>query len=73
MKSSKRLDKVAAQGRTVDETIRLFTQGNKIEDENLDAYVNAVELRKLPPTEAMTKFQKEYQEGGGDCLHFHLH
>ena len=60
-----------AQGRTVDETIRLFTQGNKIEDENLDAYVNAVEeLRKLPPTEAMTKFQKEYQEGGGDLSAF---
>ena len=55
----------------MDETIRLFTQGNKIEDENLDAYVNAVEeLRKLPPTEAMTKFQKEYQEGGGDLSAF---
>ena len=59
-----------AQGRTVDETIRLFTQ-NPVEDENLDAYVNAEEeLRKLPPTEAMTKFQKEYQEGGGDLSAF---
>ena len=61
----------SAQGRTVDETIRLFAQGNEIKDENLDDYISAVEeLRKLPSTEAMTKFQKEYQEGGGDLSAF---
>ena len=61
----------AATGNTIDDAMRVFSQGAEISDDELQEYVAAVKnMQTLGPSDEMTNFQKTYQEEGEGIFGF---
>ena len=61
----------AATGDTVDDAMRVFSQGAEISDDELQEYVAAVKnMQAFGPSDEMTNFQKTYQEEGEGIFGF---
>ena len=60
-----------AQGQSVDDAIRLFAKAANASEEDIDAYISAVEkMEAFPESDEMKEFSKLYQEGGGGIYGF---
>ena len=61
----------AATGDTIDDAMRVFSQGAEISDDELQEYVAAVKnMQAFGPSDEMTNFQKTYQEEGEGVFGF---
>ena len=60
-----------AQGQSVDDAIRLFAKAANASEEDIEAYISAVEkMEAFPESDEMKEFSKLYQEGGGGIYGF---
>ena len=60
-----------AQGATLDDAMKLFTQGKEISDEDLQEYIRVVqEMESYSPSDEMKDFDKIYQKEGGGLKGF---
>ena len=61
----------AATGDTIDDAMRVFSQGAEISDDELQEYIAAVKnMQAFGPSDEMTNFQKTYQEEGEGVFGF---
>jgi len=62
-----------AQAQSIDDVLKIVTQGREVSDTELNNYIKAVqEIQSIGTTEGMQQFQKEYEEGGKDVGSFIL-
>ena len=60
-----------AQGATLDDAMKLFSQGKEISDEDLQEYIRVVqEMESYSPSDEMKDFDKIYQKEGGGLKGF---
>ena len=65
------IDAGVRQGKTVDETLGLMWSGEEASDEQVDAYLKAVQkLNQDGPSKEMIQFQKDVREAGGGMMGF---
>jgi hypothetical protein len=65
------IDAGVRQGKTVDETLGVMWSGEEASDEQVDAYLKAVQkLNQDGPSKEMIQFQKDVKEAGGGMMGF---
>jgi Trp operon repressor len=60
-----------AQGATVDDALKIFSQGKEADSQDIEDYIKAVQgMESMPASDEMRSFQEIYQSKGGGLMGF---
>lgn len=60
-----------AQGATVDDALKIFSQGKEADSQDIEDYIKAVQgMESMPASDEMRSFQEIYQRKGGGLMGF---
>ena len=65
------IEQGVAQGATVDDALKIFSQGKEADSQDIEDYIKAVQgMESMPASDEMRSFQEIYQSKGGGLMGF---